>query len=319
MKRLLWGVAYVLIFALSALGGAFLPGILGGNDGLDTDVDWNDSVGSIAKDLPYADEPLNKFDLYLPADRARSTKLVVYLHAGGFTAGDKADDEAIAKYFTSKGYVTATINYSLRADSNSVSVQQQSDEITQGIAAAVAAVQERGYPVNGMAVAGGSAGGTLAMIYGYRDRAHAPVPVKAIIQMVGPASFDPVAWFGMNDGFASDETAQAGAGFVSVITGAEVTPAMMRSGEYRQTLKPVTAIALVTSDSPPTLAAYGVLDKVAPYAASSDLKKTLTDHGVPHDVLVFPNSGHALNRDADMAARLKEMIDVYLDTYLPLS
>lgn len=38
----------------------------------------------------------NKFDLYVPADRNKDTYgLVVYLHAGGFTAGDRSDNADI--------------------------------------------------------------------------------------------------------------------------------------------------------------------------------------------------------------------------------
>ena len=41
----------------------------------------------------YGEGEAQKFDLYLPADRSKTTYgLVVYLHAGGFTSGDKKDD-----------------------------------------------------------------------------------------------------------------------------------------------------------------------------------------------------------------------------------
>lgn len=54
---------------------------------------WDSTVGSVYTDLPYGDGEANKFDLYVPADRGReSYGLVVYLHAGGFTSGDKSGD-----------------------------------------------------------------------------------------------------------------------------------------------------------------------------------------------------------------------------------
>jgi len=39
---------------------------------------------------------------------------VVYLHAGGFTTGDKADDREMLEWLCGKGYVAAGINYTLR-------------------------------------------------------------------------------------------------------------------------------------------------------------------------------------------------------------
>ncbi len=59
-------------------------------------VDWDDSVGRKVSDIPYGDGEANKLDLYLPADASREGYgLVVYLHAGGFTSGDKADDASM--------------------------------------------------------------------------------------------------------------------------------------------------------------------------------------------------------------------------------
>lgn len=124
-----------------------------------------------------------------------------------------------------------------------------SREIDQGVDATVKASTERGYDLDGMVAAGGSAGGTLAMIYGYRDAADSLVPVEAVMNFVGPASFGPADWFGMEEDYASEEAAEAGAGLVSIITGQEITPEMMRSGEYREALEPVTAEMLVGEDS----------------------------------------------------------------------
>lgn len=320
MKKLLWGATYVLVFIVSFVG-AIAATIMAPQHsfiGIDP-VEWRDSMGTIETDIPYAAGELNKFDLYLPADRARATKLVVYIHAGGFTGGDKADDEGIAKFFASLGYVTATINYSLRTETNTANISDMSREIQQGVAAIVAASGERGYALNGMVIAGGSAGGTLALIYAYRDGANAPIPVEAVINMVGPASFEPASWFRVSDGYASTESAQAGAGFVSLLTGDEVSAEMMRSGAYRDSLAPITPTTLVTPEAPPTLLAYGALDKVAPFAASVELLEALQRNGVPHDALVFPNSGHALNRDPEMSAQLGQKIREYLSRYAPLS
>lgn len=48
--------------------------------------------------------------------------MVVYLHAGGFTSGDKVGDKGILSWLCSKGYVAVGINYTLRTDTNEASV-----------------------------------------------------------------------------------------------------------------------------------------------------------------------------------------------------
>ena len=82
---------------------------------------WSEELGTKITDISYGEA--NKFDLYLPKDSTKDTYgLVIYLHAGGFTSGDKTDDENMLAWLCSKGYVAAGINYTLRTDTNNASV-----------------------------------------------------------------------------------------------------------------------------------------------------------------------------------------------------
>ncbi len=68
-------------------------------------VKWDDSMGTVFTDIPYGNGGSNKFDLYLPADNTKENYgLAVYLHAGGFTTGDKSDDTL----FTDREYARQT-------------------------------------------------------------------------------------------------------------------------------------------------------------------------------------------------------------------
>lgn len=129
----MWILVCICTFILVFLGSAYLK--LNPPFASDPhDVEWDESVGSIYTDLEYGDEELNNFDLYVPADNSRdSYGLIVYLHAGGFTMGDKSDDATILKYFASKGYVAAGINYSLSSEENSSNLNIMSEEIKQSI------------------------------------------------------------------------------------------------------------------------------------------------------------------------------------------
>lgn len=319
MKKLLWGLSYIVTFivafVLSVIITISWPSDFGGIGW----VDWNDAVGKVYTDLPYADGELNKFDLYVPADNSKDAyKLVLYIHAGGFRGGDKSEDAMWGRYFVSKGYVAATINYTVHTDEHPSDVYRMSLEIQQGVAAIVEEAAKRGYKLDEMAVAGGSAGGALAMIYAYRDYQTSPIPVRCVIQMVGPASFEPSLWFGFDEGYASEEEAAAAAAFVSFMTGDAITPEMMRSGEYFEHIRKISAAALVTEDAVPTLAAYGVYDKLVPIALSKPLFQAFEENGVPYDYVEFTNSGHGLNRDKKQLKLLAEKINEYLDKYLAI-
>jgi len=80
-------------------------------------VDWSDEVGTVYSDIAYGEGEANKFDIYVPADKSKETYgLIIYLHPGGFTTGDKSGDADVLEYYCSLGYVTAGINYTLRTD-----------------------------------------------------------------------------------------------------------------------------------------------------------------------------------------------------------
>ena len=73
-------------------------------------VEWSDEIGTLLSDISYGDGEANRFDLYLPEDNSKENYgLVVYLHAGGFTSGDKAGDREMLAWLCSKGYVPVPI------------------------------------------------------------------------------------------------------------------------------------------------------------------------------------------------------------------
>ncbi len=309
MWGLLYTAAFLLVFSASAiikmtcnpLGDSYA-------------VRWDDSVGSVCADLPYGDGEANRFDLYLPADGGReSYGLVVYLHAGGFTSGDKSDDAGILKWLCSKGYVAAGINYTLRDDAHpEANVYAQSLEIRDSIPAIKEAAKKLGYHLDRMAVSGGSAGGCLALLYAYRDAASSPIPVKMVFEAVGPASFCHEDW----TCYGLDKSPEAAAGLFSVMSGNDITPEMIQTHAYAGLVRDISADMWVSGDSVPTLCAYGTCDKVCPFPSAQRLVRALEEHGVPHDCIEFPHSGHGLQNDDRQAALYLEKIDEYLARYM---
>lgn len=281
-------------------------------------VKWSDELGTRLVDLPYGDGEAQKFDLYLPADSSRENYgLVVYLHPGGFTSGDKSGDADTLSWLCAKGYVAAGINYTLFSEDHpEANVRTQADEIKAAMPYVVQAAEDAGYHVNKMAVAGGSAGGCLALIYAYRDAATSPVPVTMAFEAVGPSSFYPEDWSCY--GFDQPGTEEAAAGLFSTMCGTTITPDMFGTAAYDEAVKPASALLWVDDQTVPTVMAYGKYDKVQPFAASVRLDAALTEHGVPHKYLVAEHSGHGLQNDDDVYAEYMEKVEEYLDRYLPV-
>jgi len=68
---------------------------------------------TIVEDLSYGEAQHSMMDIYYPADAATPLPVVMYIHGGGFIAGDKSALQTFAMSIANEGYVVANINYGL--------------------------------------------------------------------------------------------------------------------------------------------------------------------------------------------------------------
>ncbi|MDE1691336.1 alpha/beta hydrolase [Streptococcus suis] len=305
----------VLVFVIALLAGVASKNFLKPAWAKEYTVEWSDQIGRMVTDLSYGEEEAQKFDLYLPADTSKkSYGLVVYLHAGGFTSGDKKDDQQMLQWLASKGYVAAGINYTLRTDENGASVTSQAQEIKDSIPHVIEAAKNEGYTIDKMAISGGSAGHALSMIYAYRDAKEAPVPVVLTFGGVGPSSFYMEDW-GI---YGADTNHEAAAGLVSAMTGQEVTEEMIVDDSYKAIVNEISAVHWVTEETVPSVVIYGKHDKVQPYKGSLRLEEALKENGVDYQFITAEHSGHGLQNDYAANQKYMELVEEYLAKYMPV-
>ena len=86
-------------------------------------IDLQSIQADFASDISYGDDAANKFDIFMPASAA-PTPLVIYIHGGGFTSGDKQTKYGIGgtgpdeiRQVLSAGAAYASINYRLLSTS----------------------------------------------------------------------------------------------------------------------------------------------------------------------------------------------------------
>jgi len=110
--------------AALALGAALLTGCTVPRPPGDGSLRYRDQVFSsvtTTTDLTYGSAPdadgnpvTLKLDLYQPAgDTIAKRPVLVWVHGGGFTMGDKSSGRAMATFFAHLGYVAVSINYRL--------------------------------------------------------------------------------------------------------------------------------------------------------------------------------------------------------------
>lgn len=272
-------------------------------------VEWDEDVGNTYNNLTYNSTEDCGYDLYLPTRRRTRSNypLILFIHGGSFTGGDKSEGDPWCKYYASKGCVAATVNYTLHNDKHASSINIMNRDIKTCVDSIKTKCESLGYPVDEMATTGVSAGGCLALLYAYREADSSSIPVKFVFQQTGPTSFH-----GENWGADSDSAKMA---FASMLLGTTITDSMMTSGDYHRMVDEISPASYIDAGSVPTICAYGPNDKVVPTNQKFILLDSLKAHGVPHIYVEFPNSGHALANDPDSMASYVRYADEYCDRY----
>jgi acetyl esterase/lipase len=140
--------------------------------------------------VTYGNGPLRTMDVYLPANRSSTTNVIVFVHGGSFIAGDKNDFTTLAKELVKKDFAVANINYQLvdaiglydvpaKHQKSLVLVQDQVNDVSAVVDYAIANAGEWNVSESKIALAGHSAGATLALLYAYGNRNTNKVKVVA--------------------------------------------------------------------------------------------------------------------------------------------
>jgi len=272
---------------------------------------WDDSYGIRYENLTYGSGEQNTYDLYLPhsGTNQKHSGLLLYVHGGSWTGGDKSHHHRECYKWVQQGYVTATMNYTLLSDKdNAGSVPLMLDEIEKCVESIVVKAGKEGYHIDQMAIAGTSAGGHLAMMYAY-SHSH-PLPVRFEAIKVGPADFDILFPYDEN---ADKKDAER---FIKVCTGKNFN--LEGKGKaYIDSLKNVASPVTYINDSTalPAIFAYGEKDKLIVPGHYHRLTHIYDSIGAPYSLIVYPNSGHFLHADSDCTERYEQTLADYLRKY----
>ena len=143
----------------------------------------------------------NNFDLYVPKDLAKNQKhaVILFIHGGAWISGFKTDVNSYVHAFANKGYITATIKYTLlkkSMDDRSLSIFRNLDEIDACIASIKSALEDLDFDTTktNLIIGGASSGAHLAMLYSYSRGQRSPLPISFVVDAVGPVDMKPGNW-----------------------------------------------------------------------------------------------------------------------------
>lgn len=235
----------------------------------------NDNAEKTMLDVSYGSDAAQKMDIYLPANRSTtSTKVIVMIHGGGWTQGDKADFTPYVDTLKRRlpGYAIINLNYRLANGSTNFFPAQEND-----VKAAMDFIfgKRAEYKIGDKWVfLGASAGAHLALLQAYKYTS--PIIPKAVVDFYGPTD--------MADMYNNPVNPLVPALMMEVTGGTPTTMATL----YSQS----SPINYVTAQCMPTIILHGGADIVVSYNQSVMLKNKLTTFGVVNQYVFYPTENH---------------------------
>ncbi len=255
----------------------------------------------------------NTYDLYGPSTlkNGQTVNVVLFLHSGSWTSGDKSEQDENCRNFAKKGYVTATIDYRLYNTSNMITkqanyawtVQDMLDDIKTCLNDINKRLTEAGYTVGNAALFGFSAGGHLAQLYSYSMADSAKIPVTLVMTQCAPTDFHTDTWTGST--FASGLSLQG------ILYLANRDLSMSESDINR-----VSPAYYAKKNPVPTVAIYGMEDTVIGTGHSSVLKDALASTDVEYEIIESYSRGHTSQFTDSEQTEFYSACYTYCQTYL---
>ncbi len=236
-------------------------------------------------DVAYGEDALQKMDVYVHGQRVgeptyftvdtRPRPTLVWIHGGGWVAGDKAGEITQLIPYLERGWNVFNLNYRQGPGTAPAAV----DDVMCAYQAITARLAENGQPTDQIVVSGASAGGHLALVVGLLNSTgdhpcRTRVPPKAIVN-----------WFGITDIELVDEYldgARPDRNYARSWAGSAAAVADL-SSRY-------SPVMLINDDAPPIITIHGTADTVVPFDQAESFHSALT---TPNELVTLKDGNHS--------------------------
>ena len=245
-------------------------------------------------DVSYGSDSDQVFDIYLPANRTFDTKIMILVHGGGWTSGDKSSMNLLKDLILQEIPDVAIVNINYRlADQNNPPFPMQIDDISEVVS--YLKNNQNDYVISDdIGFIGTSAGAHLAMLWSYAHDINSATNMVASI--VGPTNFTDPAYLNNTNPELQE---------IIELYGVDA------STEFLELVSPYHQ---VTGEAPPTILFYGGQDPLIPVSQGVDMQAKLESLGVTHQFILYPNAGHGWGGSEfiDTWINLKSFIESHL-------
>jgi acetyl esterase/lipase len=301
----------VTVTVTVAVAGLLAVGIIagGGSAGPDPAQATPGMAGTVQsmrvdRDIRYATiSSAQRLDLYRPRSvpaGGERLPLVVAVHGGAWTWGDKDDQRPVVGALVARGYAVAAVNYRL---SGEATFPAAAADVKAAVRWLRAHAGEYGVDPGRFGAIGDSAGGHLVALLGTTGGLSLPgeaalgnagvsAAVQAVVDLYGPVNFATMdEQLRANPRCGRDAATHNRADSPeSAFLGRQITkvPDLVRDAS------PITYVTAARA-LPPFLIEHGDADCIVPYQQSQELARALTAAGGPAELAILPGAGHGEN------------------------
>ncbi len=264
------------------------------------DVYENIRYGEAERDLVTIYVPDNAYD-------REYNGCILFIHGGSWTGGEKEDMAPHCRKFAMKGYITATMSYSLLSNETfgEVTAFTMVEEIGQCIQAIRDFGEEKGLNITKMATSGYSAGGHISMLYSYTRADDSPVELAFTANRVGPSDMTPAVW--------------GSYGLGSRLAGVKITDEMIENGEADRVCESVSPVYFVDENTIPSIFCYAGNDMLVTEGNRESMLRVFGEvfgeNGSNYEYIFYPVSNHGLLLDPVSEYKYDKAVLKYCDQY----
>lgn len=221
-------------------------------------------------------------DAYIPPVSVQPRPMVVFIHGGGWRAGDKGSGKAYLDVLAKAGFVAFSIDYRLTPEA---SFPAQIFDCKAAVRYVRKHAKEFGGNADEIGVVGMSAGAHLAALLGTSggvprlEGDEGETGVSSSVQAVSD-------WFGPSDFTISADLPQNVVSMVQELLGG-------KPSDVPDTAADASPVTFVDAADPPFQIIHGTEDPLVPISQSFKLRDVLKHQGVPVELIEVPGGGHS--------------------------
>ena len=234
------------------------------------------------QNISYGASSSQKLDLGLPAGRTITTPLVIVVHGGGWSTGDKAELTWLLNGLKQRGFAVANINYRLTLNTPD-NYKMQVDDVDSAVQFTLRQASIHTFNGQKLYIVGHSAGAHLSLAYTYTRNAN--WKIKAVGSMAGPTDLFAMSYYNFNV-------------YNPILNPFLGVPLFPLTAASEQRYKSCSPQYQATTASAPTIFFHGDLDFVVTPDQSSNLFTKLGTLNVDKKIINYPFTFHDWWTDA---------------------